>query len=83
MTTTLHGIATEALKLPNTEREALIETLVASVVPPSSLHPEWEAEIARRLADIETGRVTLIPGEQVFAEVRALIAGHKRRTLEA
>jgi putative addiction module component (TIGR02574 family) len=83
MTTTLHGIATEALKLPNNEREALIETLVASVVPPSPLHPEWEAEIARRLDDIETGRVTLIPGEHVFAEVRALIAGHKRRTLEA
>ena len=83
MTTTLHGIATEALKLPNNEREALIETLVASVVPPSPLHPKWEAEIARRLADIETGRVTLIPGEKVFAEVRALIAGHKSHTREA
>ncbi len=83
MTTTLHGIATEALKLPNNEREALIETLVSSVVPPSPLHPEWEVEIARRLADIEAGRVALIPGEQVFAEMRAMIAGHKARTFEA
>ena len=81
--TTLQGIATEALKLPNNEREALIETLIASVVPPSPLHPEWEAEITHRLADIEAGRVALIPGEQVFAEVRALIEGHKLRTLEA
>lgn len=83
MTTTLHGIATEALKLPNNEREALIETLVASVVPPSPLHPEWEVEIARRLADIQAGRVALIPSEQVFAEMRAMIAGHKARTFEA
>ena len=83
MKTTLHGITTEALKLPNNEREALIDTLVASVVPPSPLHPEWEAEIARRLVDIETGHVTLIPSEQVFAEVRALIGGHQRRMLEA
>lgn len=73
MPVTLKAVAADALKLPPEERAELIETLIASVEPPLPLHPDWEAEIARRLDDLDAGRAELIPGEQVFAELRALI----------
>jgi putative addiction module component (TIGR02574 family) len=31
------------------------------------------AEVQRRVAEVESGAVTLIPGEQVFAEVRRIV----------
>jgi predicted HTH domain antitoxin len=33
----------------------------------------WEIEIKKRLADIESGRATLIPGEEVHAKARKLL----------
>ena len=79
MTTPLKTLEAEALKLSSQDRAALIERLIDSVVPLPPLHPAWEAEIARRIDDIDNGRVEMIPGEQVFAQARAHIEarGHK------
>jgi hypothetical protein len=53
---------------------------MATVTPPSSGDSgadlldhgeEWEAEIDRRMEDVRSGRVELIPAEQVFAELDA------------
>lgn len=79
MTASVQAIASEALKLSAEERAELIETLIASVEIADSLHPDWEAEIARRLDDLEGGRTSLIPGGQVLAEIRALIESRKDR----
>ena len=32
----------------------------------------WDEELARRIEDIRSGRVELIPGDEVMAEARAL-----------
>jgi len=69
-------VTADALQLTAEERADLAEILIASIEPPLPLQPEWEAEIARRIADIDSGRSQAIPSEQVFAEVRALIEKH-------
>ena len=80
MSASLKTLEAEALKLSSQERVELIERLIDSVVPAPPLHPGWEAEIARRIDDIDSSRVEMIPGEQVLAEVRAAIEAHSRKT---
>lgn len=47
-----------------------------TVLPVPPLHPAWEAEIARRVAEMDAGLVESIPAEKVFAEMRALIEAY-------
>jgi len=76
MPKSLEAVAAEALQLTTEQRADLAERLLASIEPPLPLHPEWEAEIARRIANLDSGRTKAIPGEEVFAKVRALIDKH-------
>ena len=80
MSASLKTLEAEALKLSSQERVELIERLIDSVVPAPPLHPAWAAEIARRIDEIDSGRVEMIPAERVFAEVRAAIEAHSRKT---
>lgn len=73
MTTTLEAVETAALGLSVPERAELIQRLIETVLPPPPLHPEWEAEIARRLADLESGRIQPLLAEKVLAEMRFMI----------
>jgi putative addiction module component (TIGR02574 family) len=64
------------LELPRAERARLAQRLVASLdegedEDPAAVEAAWEEEIARRVAELESGAVEAIPAEQVFAEVRA------------
>jgi len=79
MSHALEAVTAQALKLSAAERAELIERLADSVLPPSPLHPQWEAEIARRLAELDAGLVASIPAEQVMADVRAMIENHAKR----
>lgn len=40
---------------------------------PTGLSPEWEAEIQRRVADIDAGRVELASSEEVFGRVESAL----------
>jgi putative addiction module component (TIGR02574 family) len=40
----------------------------------------WDAEIARRVAEIEAGTVEFIPGDEVLARIRAKISAAKDDT---
>lgn len=73
MTITLESVEAAALELSAPERAELIERLIDTVLPPPPLHPAWEAEIARRVAEMDAGAVEGIPGDKVLAEMRALI----------
>lgn len=78
MPVTLEAVQADALLLTPAERSELIERLIASVEGPA-LHPAWEAEIARRVAEMDAaGEEGLIPGEQVMAEMRERIAAFRR-----
>ena len=77
MSTTLESVEAAALELTAEERAELIERLIDTVIPAPPLHPAWEAEVARRVAELDAGTVECIPAEEVFAKMRAIIDAHE------
>jgi putative addiction module component (TIGR02574 family) len=75
MSTSLDDVTEQALKLTAEERAELIERLAETVLPAPPLHSSWDAELARRIAEMDAGLVEPIPAEQVFAEMRDMIDG--------
>jgi putative addiction module component (TIGR02574 family) len=74
MSDLVEELSRRARALPPEERVRLAEELLATV---QEIDPEveaaWDEEIKRRIAEIDSGTATLIPAEEVFAEVRRLI----------
>ena len=72
---TLQAIAEQAMQLSPAERADLSELLWDSVhpvtEPASTLHPEWHAEIERRIAQVDAGQVKFMSGDEAMAELRA------------
>jgi putative addiction module component (TIGR02574 family) len=66
-----------ATALPEAERLRLADSLWTSVEPDtleaSELDPAWEAEIARRVAEIKAGTATTYSLEEVEAELKAIV----------
>jgi putative addiction module component (TIGR02574 family) len=80
MSASLETVEAAALQLSAEERAELIERLIDTVLPPPTLHPAWEAEIARRIGEMDAGLVEGIPAEKVFADMRAMIETHKNKS---
>jgi Putative addiction module component len=62
----------EAMKLDPTARAFVAETLLESLDldPDFTVSSEWQEEIRRRCADIDSGKVTLLDGALVINELR-------------
>jgi putative addiction module component (TIGR02574 family) len=74
MSDLVEELSRKALSLAPEERVRLAEALLATVQEVDhEVEAAWDAEIERRVGDIDQGRVKLIPAEEVFAEVRRLI----------
>ncbi|BDI06815.1 hypothetical protein CATMQ487_37850 [Sphaerotilus microaerophilus] len=71
MSSTLEELTAQALDLPPEQRAVLAETLLESIEPAPPLSPEWEAEIAQRIAEVDRGEVTCRPWSEVMQELRA------------
>ena len=69
----LEKLRAEALNLPESERAELAHNLVASLDGPadSDVEQAWEAEILRRLAEIDSGTAKLIDREEFRRRMRA------------
>ncbi len=65
----------KALALPDHERAELAGNLIDSLDTTVDEDAEgaWQEEIARRLKDVETGKVTTIPWDEVRRKGRALL----------
>ena len=61
----------EALKLAPGERAALAQRLLASLEEDAEIEEAWAVEIERRIAEVESGAVKVIPIEEALARVRA------------
>ena len=70
--TTIEEITKIAKALTPIERDQLIDSLI------DSREAEQTAEIGRRIAEIDSGKVEGIPAEQVFAEARAILDGSRQ-----
>jgi putative addiction module component (TIGR02574 family) len=68
----------DAIALPPEARAELTERLIASLA--EDVSPEITraqlSEVRRRIAEVESGKATLIPGDEVLARVRNLLAKH-------
>ena len=57
------------------DRERLVDQVLESLneTAAASLDPSWEAEIARRVEELDAGRVQPIDAAGVFAKARRLV----------
>ncbi|HSV51701.1 MAG TPA: addiction module protein [Burkholderiaceae bacterium] len=74
MPATLDAIETEALKLPPEERVRLADHLLASVSGEQEVEEAWAAEVDRRIAEIEAGRISLVPAHEAVLRARQALA---------
>lgn len=66
----------EALSLPVEERAIVVDFILRSLnSPEDDIDRQWIDEAERRLEEVRTGRVKVIPGDQVFAQIRKRFAG--------
>ncbi|MEO8717284.1 MAG: addiction module protein [Burkholderiales bacterium] len=70
---TLEKLRSEALRLPEGERAELAHSLVRSLDGPSDedAASAWDAEIQRRLAEIDAGTAELVDREELRRRMRA------------
>ena len=73
MPTTKYRVIDEALSLPSNVRLSLVEKLLTSLNLPidEEINRLWAEEAERRVSQIEEGKAKLVPGEEVFAKIRA------------
>jgi len=74
MSAAVKEILEAALKLESQQREELIEELSASL-DATDLGAYWEAEIKRRIDDVDAGRMKTVPAEEVFARLEQRFRG--------
>jgi len=75
---TTEEIFRDAVSLPPDVRAELTERLVASLAEDISaeITSAHLAEVRRRIAQVESGEVALIPGDEALARVRNLLMEH-------
>jgi len=78
---TSEEIFREAMTLSPEVRAELAERLIGSLA--EDVSPEITsaqlAEVRRRIAEVESGEVELVPGDEVLAQARNLLAQHLAR----
>jgi putative addiction module component (TIGR02574 family) len=65
-----------ALALPAEERAALANTLLDTLESANesvSFQEAWDAEVARRIADLKAGKAVTVPWEELHRELLAMV----------
>lgn len=66
----------EASALPVDERALVVESLLKSLnTTERAIDEQWAAVAAARLAELDSGTVSPVPGEQVFSKIRSRLKG--------
>lgn len=78
-------ILEDARQLPISQVNWLIESLLldGEKETEEAMEAAWNGEIKRRVDEIDSGAVELIPGEQVHAEMIAALSPQARARLHA
>lgn len=71
MTTTIETLEAEVLKLAPSERSRLLERLIISLDEDAEVEEAWAKEADRRQAELDSGVVTAVPGDQMMERLRA------------
>jgi putative addiction module component (TIGR02574 family) len=72
----------KALALPEKERAALAGTLIESLEPVVDAEAEtaWQAEVARRIAQLDSGEELALPWEEVKTQLAERLAHGKKQS---
>lgn len=70
MPTALETIAAQAMRLTPDDRSELAERLWLSVHEQEQIDTAWDAEIERRIAQLDAGQVEGVPWETVITDLR-------------
>lgn len=78
----LEELENKALQLSPEDRGELIHRLIVSLEgepedTPEAIAQAWDAEIARRVADMDAGRTKWIPADEVMSRLRARVLAAK------
>jgi hypothetical protein len=81
MSPSAQRILEEALQLPPDELDWLVESLLVKDKGPGDAEIEaaWDSEIKRRLEEIDSGAVEMIPLENVLGRMDARLKSRKLR----
>ena len=71
MTTQLEMLEAQAIQLTPGERAALARRLLESLDHDAELEEAWAVEVERRIAEVESGSVKVVPMTDALAQVRA------------
>ena len=74
MSTTLETLEAEFLQLAPSDRSRLFERLIASIDTDTEVEKAWELEADRREAELESGAVVAVPGQEAISRLRARLA---------
>ena len=69
--TTLEALEAEVLKLAPSERSHLLERLIVSLDEDVEVEEAWAREVDRREAELDSGAVNAVPGDQMMERLRA------------
>lgn len=64
-------VEAQAMNLPPQERAELAERLWLSVHSKEEVDDAWDAEVARRIREIDAGEAQTVPWSTVMTELRA------------
>ena len=71
MSTTLEVLEAEVLKLAPGEKSRLLERLIVSLDEDIEVEEAWAREADRREAELDSGTVTAVSGDQMMERLRA------------
>ncbi|MFZ2209065.1 MAG: addiction module protein [Porticoccaceae bacterium] len=70
MSLKLEALEAEVLRLSPSDRTHLLERIIVSLDTDAEVEDAWLREAAHRQAEIESGAVALIPGEEAMNRLR-------------
>ncbi|HZV65967.1 MAG TPA: addiction module protein [Telluria sp.] len=73
METLFEKLTSEALTLSPGERAAFAQLLLASLDDDNQIEEAWALEIEHRIAEVEQGKVDVVPIDDALAEVRVTL----------
>jgi putative addiction module component (TIGR02574 family) len=78
MSISAEALLDSALKLPSEDRARIAAELIASLdgIPETGVEAAWDAEVERRIEQVDQGKVQLLDWNDVKAEVARVV---KRR----
>jgi putative addiction module component (TIGR02574 family) len=74
VSTNLEILEAEVLQLTPADRTHLLERLIASLDVDPEVEEAWEREADRREAELESGSIAAVPGEEAIARLRARLS---------